>query len=190
MAELKHKWDFRTGSPHRVFRAIQDVVEDMGYSIQVSEPLELKSSPITDTAILGAEVKGEKELVKRHRWENVVAGVVCILMALALVDAFILAIVLGVLGLVFLVTVSHVVKAEIAVRMEGEGYKAAVKVAEQAQAAEVIADIRVVAVASVIGKKGEKKKVSGADKSVLEKDFVKLRERIETVLPSFEVKSV
>ena len=208
---LRHKWDFRTGSPHRVFRAIYDVFEELGYVIQSqsSKSLELKPLPITDTATFEAEIKGEKTMSGRYYWWLALLGGLFIFVgSLFIFEAFIFgARLLGVggifllfLGIILVGSAREKCKQILLVKIEGEAYKvkADVKAIEAAETTDVIADTRIVASISVIQYVGDSVegleemmdeeeivKLKGADKKILEEDFDKLRRKIEAILPSF-----
>ena len=92
-----HKWkkDFRVGSPQRVFRAVQDSIEDLGYDIpsgrvsgvdEQTGGILLKESPISDTATFKGQVCGEGGLsASRHRGYFVTGIVLAILGVVLLV---------------------------------------------------------------------------------------------------------
>lgn len=205
---LGHKWDFRTGSPHKVFRAIQDVVEELGYTIILNEPLELKPSPITDVATFKAEVKGEMQMTARCNWKQALVGIPCIIVAVLftlqgwdeiafdLVVGLILLFIgfgLFILGIALVATAWEKRKRMLQVKMEGEVYRASARVVEWAETVDVVADTRVVVSASIASLAGgteiKAKKVKDADRRILEEDFGKLMRRIEVILPSFVLHS-
>lgn len=196
---LKHRWDFRTGSPQRVFRAISDALEDTGYAIEESQPPELKSSPITDTATFTAEAIGRKRgfasiwyvvegmiLVGVSVWGAiyVIAAKPDYPFTINIMPAILLAILLVVifaLGLA-LISVRKWVFIRVFVRLEGEAYKAAAKTGEGATATDVICDTRLT-IAGAINFWLKDRKAQAA----LEADFREIQKRVEAVLPSFVV---
>jgi hypothetical protein len=197
---LIHKWDFRTGSPHRVFRAIHDVAEELGYAMQITEPLELKGLPIADTATFKAEVKGETQISVRYSEGQAAGGILCIIVGVALffagwgADLVLLFAGVGlcIFGIILVATAEEKRKRVLLVRMEGEAYKASAKIVDWAEATDIVADVRVVVSVSIVSFAGgaeiKEEKVKDADRRMLEEDFGKLLKRVETVLPSFIVR--
>ena len=195
-ATLKYKRDFRTGSPHRVFRAVQDVTEDLGYDTEVSEPLELKPSPITDTATFKAEILGDKPMPIRYNWNQGIPGILCIVMSIILFlnagsATIAIGIILIVIGIALLVTALRRRKQMLIIEMEGEAYKAASRPVEWAQTIDMVADVRITVAAVVTSVKDEPqivKDIANPDMEILQHDFTELQTRIENVLPSFMVR--
>lgn len=167
---LKYKRNFRTKSPHRVFRAMKDVIDDLGYSLQdITEENKpkLKASPITDTATFEDwEIKGEKQIAARFNWMQAVLGIVCCIFALV-IFFHVMPPVPELLSILWIVAASFLVgvgiylfatastrrKQLVEILMEGEAYKASATtqraqqtdkpsatVTQRAQQTDVVAD--------------------------------------------------
>lgn len=205
---LKHKWDFRTGSPQRVYRAISDALEDIGYDIEESQPPELKSSPITDTATFLAEVIARKKEFASIRM--VILGICLILIGvMGIYKAVLLAIPIFthiikdleidwtpiILSAIWWVVAFPIIaygislisafsQKRVLVRIEGEVYKAASKIREDTAATDVICDTRLTVAGGIstlfwfLDRKG---------RDSLETDFMKIKRRFEAVLPYFRL---
>jgi hypothetical protein len=192
----KYKRDFRTGSPHRVFRATQDVTEDLGYDTEVSEPLELKPSPITDTATFRAEVLGDKPMPTRYNWNQGIPGILCIVVSIILFSnasttTTVIGIILIAIGIALLATAIRRRKQLLIIEMEGEAYKAASRPVEWAQTIDMVADVRITVTAMVTSLKDESqivKDITKPEMEILQHDFTELQTRIENILPSFMVR--
>lgn len=195
-ATLKYKRDFRTGSPQRVFRSIQDVTEDLGYDTEVSEALELKPSPITDTATFKAEVLGDKPMPIRYNWNQGIPGILCILVSIVLfvnasAPTIAIGIILIVAGIALLTTALKRRKQMLIVEMEGEAYKAAARPVEWAQTIDMVADVRITVTAMMTSVKDEPqivRDITDSETEILKHDFTELQTRIESVLPSFMIR--
>ena len=201
---LKWKRDFRVGSPQRVFRAVRDSIEDLGYAaVEVSGldeemgGLRLKKSPITDTATFKGEVRGEKVLsTGRHKGYVITGTVLTVLGAMLILIAVanreiplgVGAIVPLILGIIFLSIASRVSKAFLLTTVEGEAYKATAKMAEHEQELDVVADVRL----SVQGKVGifrggtemGHEAIQDLDQKIIEMDFAEMCQKVEAVLPA------
>lgn len=217
-AYFQHKWkkDFRVGSPQRVFRSVQDSIEDLGYKTpndaisgtdEETGGIKLKQSPISDTATFRGHVRGERTLsTQRHKgyfWAAIamlvlfvlgVVGATEAMMATGIIDAvwlFVSAIVTMVMGYVFIRASMRDTKAFLLATVEGEAYKATAKMVEYAQELDVVADVRLT-VQGRIGifnrNKEVSKQPSKADAAKLEDDFMKLCDQVSAVLPKFMVR--
>ncbi len=199
------KKDSRVGSPQRVFRAVRDSVEDLGYDFvevrgpddeEDTEELRLKKSPISDTATFKEKVRGEKVLSKgRHKGYLItgivltVLGAVLILVAVANGEiAGVGGIVPLILGIIFLAISSRVSKAFLVATVEGEAYKAMAKMSEREQELDVVADVRL----SVKGRIGifrggtemGHETAPDLDQKIIEADFAEMCKKVEEVLPA------
>lgn len=201
---LKWKKDFRVGSPQRVFRAVMDSVEDLGYAVMEVRGLDeemggllLKESPISDTATFKGEVRGERVLSKGRHKGCVATGIVLMMLGALLVLIFVVdgnillgagAVVLLILGVVFLAIASRVSKAFLLATVEGEAYKATAKMAEHGQELDVVADVRL----SIQGRIGVfrggtemgHEALQDQDLKTIEADFAEMCEKVEAVLPA------
>ena len=101
---------------------------------------------------------------------------------------FLVGFVAVVVGIALLATAYRARKAVLTVKVEGEAYKARASVEKKAQETDVVADVRVTAGAHIISLAGNTKveeKISESDRAILERDFARMQERVEAVLPSF-----
>jgi hypothetical protein len=63
-ARFSAKWDIRTGSPRKLWRALNDLLDDNGFEHEY-EQLRLEESAIEGTANFGDTVVGQKEQERR-----------------------------------------------------------------------------------------------------------------------------
>ena len=200
---LKWKRDFRVGSPQRVFRAVRDSVEDLGYTVAEVKGLDeemgslhLKESPISDTAMFRGEVRSERVLSTGRHKGYVTAGIVLIVLGIVVVFSGVAtgnialgvgAVVPVILGIVFLAIASRVSKAFLLATVEGEAYKATAKMAERGQELDVVADVRLTVQGRIGVFRGGtemRETPQDLDLKTVEADFSRMCERVETVLPS------
>ena len=202
---LKWKRDFRIGSPQRVFRAVGDSVEDLGYTAAELKGLDeetgglcLKESPISDTATFRGEVRSEKVLSTGHDKGYITAGIVLVVLGVVLGFSCVAtgnialgagAVVLLILGIVFLAVASRVSKAFLLATVEGEAYKATAKMAERGQELDVVADVRLTIQGRIGvfrgGTEMGQETPRDLDLKIVKADFSEMCERVEAVLPSF-----
>ena len=207
-----HKWkrDFRVGSPQRVFRSVQDSIEDLGYDIpadgvsgvdEQTGGIELKGSPISDTATFRGQVRGERTLSALRHKGYLVTGIVLVILGMVLIasgvvgEQIVVAVVgipLLILGLVFVAICGRVSKAFLSATVEGEAYKATAKMAEYAQELDVVADVRLTIQARIgIFRGGTEMKHESpedVDAAALGNDFRELCDKVGAVLPKFMIR--
>jgi len=204
------KKDFRIGSPQRVFRAVRDIIEDLGYANpKVSGLLDkdtgglyLKGSAISDTATFKGQVRGEREVSRGRHKGYMSAGIILVVLGvgLALIGVANEEIPLGagavvplILGIIFLAIASRVSKAIMLAKVEGEAYKATAKMTEREQELDVVADVRL----SVHGKVGifrggtemKHETAQDRDQKIIETDFAEMCKKVEAVLPAGVMKA-
>ncbi len=207
-----HKWrkDFRVGSPQRVFRAVQDSIEDLGYHVpsdgvsgvdEQTGGIQLKGSPISDTATFRGQVRSEKALSASRHKGYFMTGIVLSILGVVLIASGIMGgeIIVGVvgiplliLGLVFIAISGRVSKAFVLATVEGEAYKATAKMAEYSQELDVVADVRLTIQARIGifrgGTEIKEEKPEDADMATLGNDFRDLCDKVGGVLPKFTIR--
>lgn len=163
--DLSRTWDCRTGSPQQAFRALRDALEDQLFDVIVTRGVELKATPITDTAAFGGEVVGTKRFGRRYRWGAGLVGAAFALPGLggalawfADMIAFgrvelILAAAVTLGGVARLATAFAPTLLVVRLQAEGEAYRAQAP-EHQAEVAEVVADMRVTATARLESPEG------------------------------------
>ncbi len=202
---LKHNWDFRCGSPRKVFRAVRDALEDLQYHIEPVEPPELRQSPISDTAEFEVTVIGQNRRTF-YRPINAVIGIILVLIGVGAfigslsfdkgndnITAVVVGVISLVIGIIVLVKGSGVRWRVLKVKLEGEAYKAKAAPSDKAEFADMVADVRVTADGGISQNKSgthiQAKVLDQDDWKVLEYDFTLLRRNIEAALPSFKLES-
>lgn len=135
-ARFSAKWDVRADSPRKLWRALNDFLDDNGFEHEY-EQLKLEDSPIDGTAAFGDTVVGQKESERRADFWllRVILGfILC------------LTIVLMPLGLRLLSRSHKTIRTIVRIDVEGEVYRRRGTQINASQAAEVlgvIADARI-----------------------------------------------
>ena len=78
---FKRKWDITIGSPQKLFRTLKDVVEELGYNIEITSPPEPKPGAVPDTATFNAEIVGQKQ-IKVKKINNLIGGIILSLVSI------------------------------------------------------------------------------------------------------------
>lgn len=207
---LKWKKDFRVGSPQRVFRAVQDSIEDLEYHIpsdgvsgidEQTDGIRLKESPISDTATFRGQVRAERRLSASRHKGYLITGIVLTILGMASIACGVIAeeivvavagIPLLVVGLIFIAICGRVSKAFLLATVEGEAYKATAKMAEYAQELDVVADVRLTIQARIGvfrgGTEMKHESPEDVDAVALGNDFRQLCDKVGTVLPKFMIR--
>ena len=181
-AQFSAKWDVRTGSPRRLWRALHDFLDDNGFEHEYEE-LKLEQSPIDGTATFSDSLLGQREYERRASlWflRDVVGLVLC------------LTIILITVGLALMRSSVKLVRTTVRIDVEGEVYRtrgANINTARAEEVLDVIADTRITM--QVWG--GEPAEESKYDirrptqdhREIvrLEKKFKELSERLDGTLP-------
>lgn len=204
------KRDYRLGSPQRVFRGLQDSIEDMGYKVRKirgcdkeTEALELKPSPISDTATFLGVIDGERKLSNYRHMTYLYLGLILLAIGIAL---FAVSAVMGmrgaavegsemgigglfaIIGSVLLFMSPRTSWGVLQVRLEGEAYKAAAEPTERAQELDIVADVRLTVRGRLDIRRGGSKahdKPRDIDQETFNSHFETLRQSIENILPSY-----
>lgn len=187
---LERQWNFRTGSPHRVFRAIHSVIRDLDYGdIQEDMPLVLEATPISDTSTFKAQISGKKKEEITSGW--IIIGAMFILFSIIMFIYLVVtdggwdlghAMLVGllILGIIICAGSTQTRERVLTIWMVGEAYKASAGVMEKSQITDIVADVCLAAkisLSSVI--------IDDADRKILNEDFIRLQEKVESILPSF-----
>ena len=198
----RSEWDFRTGSPQRVLRALGDEIEAMGYTIVRRDAPNLKGSPSSDIATYRAGIRGVTQHSHTKRWPLAaglalfLAGMVLEVIGLvgAIDDGFgtdkwlFIGIGFGlVLPALFLVKNCEQKYLLILVaELEGEAYKASAMQRESAQALDVVSDTRLRVYGGLTDERGDAIEAP-EEKELLQQDLNRLADRVEAMLPSFTI---
>ena len=130
------KWDVRTGSPRKLWRALHDLLDDHGFQYEYQE-LRLEDSPIEGTAIFYSWVTGfrDREKASSPAFPILILGVLLCLTVLLLP-----------LGLSLLGKRYRTIRTWATVSAEGEVYRtrgANIQAAHAAEVLDVVADTRI-----------------------------------------------
>ena len=135
-AQFSIKWDVRTGSPRKLWRALHDFLDDNGFEHEYEE-LMLDKSPIDGTATFKDKLVGQRDREKRasFRFQRILIGfLLC------------LTIILISFGLALIRSSRKTIRTRIEIGVEGEAYRARGADMTSAHAAEVfdvVADTRI-----------------------------------------------
>jgi len=181
-AQFSAKWDVRTGSPRRLWRALHDFLDDNGFEHEYEE-LKFEQSPIDGTATFSDSLLGQREYQRRASlWflREVVGVVLC------------LTVILITVGLALMRSSVKTLRTTVRIDVEGEVYRtrgASIDTARAEEILDVIADTRITM--QVWG--GEPAEESKYDirrtttdhREIvkLEKRFKELSERLDGTLP-------
>lgn len=197
--KFRRIWDFRTGSPQRVFGAIVEAVSDLGYSVEVDEPFSLEQSPVSDNITLKGQASGDKRMSERYNWSqgawaigSVAAGLIILVYSVLVVTGTFglimlpFGFVLLLVGAALAVTAVQTRKLFLIVMLDGKARW------NNSEATDLIADVRVVAGASpgflAGGMEIDGEGICQPYEGVLKKDFAELENSIESILQSFSAK--
>jgi len=186
-AQFSIKWDVRTGSPRKLWRALHDFLIDNGYEHKYKE-LEPRDSPIEGTAIFSSTLKGQRDHKKRARF-----WLLRILIGLLLC----LTIILIYWGLALIRSRLRTVRTEVEIGIEGEVYRARgadINTYHAAEVLDVVADTRVTLQAwacELIKKKGDEIRPTKDKREVtkLRHEFEELSHRLDELLPKVSLTS-
>ena len=130
---FQHRWDFRTGSPRRLWRDLHDFLTDTGYKHEYEE-LKLEGTPIEGTATFNKTMDSHKDFEQSPRvWLWVIGLMLCI------------TVILAPLGIRLMKASSRTLRTRIRIGIEGEVYRARGSDIRSNHAAEllgVVADVR------------------------------------------------
>lgn len=181
-AQFTAKWDVRTGSPRKLWRALNDFLDENGFEHEY-EQLRLEESPIEGTAAFADMVMGQKEHERQGSFwllKVIVGFILC------------LTIVLIPPGLALFRRTRRTVRTVIKIDVEGEVYRsrgANVRADQAAEVLGVIGDARVTmqvwageplknthyAIWRVSGDEG--------DAAILRREFDELTSRLDGLFP-------
>ncbi len=130
---FQHRWDFRSGSPRKLWRTLHDFLTDTGYEHEYEE-LKLEGTPIEGTATFNKTMDSHKDFEQSPRvWLWVIGFMLCI------------TILLTPLGIRLMKASSRTLRTRIRIGIEGEVYRARGSDIQSNHAAEllgVVADVR------------------------------------------------
>ncbi len=130
---FQHRWDFRTGSPRKLWRNLHDFLSDIGYEHEYEE-LKLEETPIEGTATFNKSMDSHKDFEQNPRvWLWIIGFMLCI------------TILLVPLGIRLMKISSRTLRTRIRIGVEGEVYRARGSDIRSDHAAEllgVVADVR------------------------------------------------
>ncbi|MBI3931758.1 MAG: hypothetical protein HY325_07010 [Chloroflexi bacterium] len=187
-AQFSVKWDVRTRSPRKLWRALHDFLDDNGFEYEYKE-LEPRNSPIEGTAIFSDTFIGQRDRKKRAPlW------FLRILIGLLLC----LTIILIPLGLVLIGSSLKTVRTWVRIDVEGEAYRARgadINTSHSAEVLDVVADTRVTlrVWAGKPVKEGEDEIILTKDKMEIAKlryEFEELNHRLDVLLPKVSLPSI
>ena len=193
---LRHQWDLRTRSPHRLFADLTGAVEDLGYRVEVSEPFQVEESSISESAAVRAHFSAERLMGQRFVRAQGGLGALSLVVGIALLalgfmepilvaDAVLIAagIILLMLGLGMVATAFQSRKQFLVVMMLG-----AARRVEGPGLGDIIADVRVVAGTNTALFAGGTEIGGGLARprvQKLEKGFTEFRNSVEEILPAY-----
>lgn len=131
-SSAKWKMDVRAASPRKLFRALHDFLDDLGYAHEY-EPLKAERDAIGDVAIFKSELVGRKDCPTRDGLRLVLG--ILLLLTIALVP----------LAIRLLKTSGYLVRTIVRIGVEGEAYRARLGVqgADEQEVINVVSDARV-----------------------------------------------
>ncbi len=187
-AQFSIKWDVRTGSPRKLWRALHDFLDDNGYMHEYEE-LKPEGSPIDGTATFKNYLIGQKDREKRASF-----WFLRILIGLLLC----LTIILIPLGLALIGSSLKTVRTKVRIDVEGEVYRARgadINTSHAAEVLDVVADTRVTLQAWVgepIKKKENEIRLAKDEGEItkLRHDFEELSHRLDELLPKVSLPHV
>ena len=188
-AQFSIKWDVRTGSPRKLWRALHDFLDDNGFEHKYEE-LEPRDSPIEGTAIFSSTLAGQRDHKKRAPFWILRILIGCLLC---------LTIILIPLGLALIRSSIKTIRTWVRISVEGEVYRARgtdINTAHAAEVLDVVADTRV----TLDVQAGEASKDSGykikgltEDKREIQKlghEFQELKHELDKLLPKVSLPRV
>jgi len=187
-AQFSIKWDVRTGSPRKLWRALHDFLDDNGFEHKYEE-LKPEGSPIDGTATFKNYLIGQKDREKRASF-----WFLRILIGLLLC----LTIILIPLGLALIGSSLKTVRTKVRIDVEGEVYRARgadINTSHAAEVLDVVADTRVTLQAWVgepIKKKENEIRLAKDEGEItkLRHDFEELSHRLDELLPKVSLPRV
>lgn len=199
---VKYKWDRRIGSPRKLFRSLQDFLDE--YQYEYGETRELKfdveeRGPIEGVAHFGDTIKGKKDFARWSKPQLIVgmllalAGIILFAYTQYLIGAIIL-----VLGIVLAATSRKTVRRVIKLRIAGESYRAGGhgggSSASGVEVVGVVSDVRLTIEAGIGSAKGEdsigKSIKNKKELAALENELRGLRAKVDELLPRLELPAV
>ncbi len=187
-AQFSIKWDVRTGSPRKLWRALHDFLDDNGFEHEYEE-LKPEESPIEGTATFSDWLIGQRDHEKRARF-----WFLRILIGFLLL----LTIVLIPLGLVLIRSSLKTVRTRVRIDVEGEVYRARgadINISHAAEVLDVVADTRVTLQAwagEPIKEKEDEIRLTKDEREItkLRHEFEELSYRLDELLPKVSLPSI
>ena len=193
--------DVRVGSPWKLFRALQDILEEQGYTFTPKD-LSLHSVPINDIARFREYVLGKKDLEK-WRWWMLGIGMFLLLMGIIVaVNAssfigYLIGTIFGIIGIVAIFHIKKDIRRFILIEIEGEAYRAEAGHKGKSVHAEVlgiISDVEIRIKALVSEPKDEygfsRPLQDKEEIEALKKEVEALRHKVDSLLPELEIPMV
>lgn len=196
---IQYKWDVRVGHPRKLFRAVQDFLDDCGY--EHGEPRELKpvEDPIEGTAQFEDIVTGKRDYI---RWSMVqlIASLVLALVGFAFLVIYAqssyqwqlyIGAAMLVLAIPLALTSRSTMRRVISIRLAGESYRASAygeaSDRSQREVLGIVSDARLT-VTAVVGKLAHEDWVRKPTRdrkewATLENDVRKIRAKVDELLP-------
>ncbi len=187
-AHFSIKWDVRTGSPRKLWRALHDFLDDNGFEHEYEE-LKPEGSPIDGTATFSDSLVGQK-----GREERASFWFLRILIGFLLC----LTIILIKFGLALIRSRLKTVRTMVRIDVEGEVYRARgadINTSHAAEVLNVVADTRVTLQAWVeepIKKIEDEIKLTKDEREItkLRHEFEELSHRLDGLLPKVSLSSI
>ena len=183
-AQFSIKWDIRTGSPRKLWRALHDFLDDNGFAHEYEE-LILHESPIEGTATFGDWLHGQREYRERASlWFLRIVFGLLLCLTIVLIPA----------GLALIRSNWKTIRTRIRIGVEGEVYRtrgASMNASRAEEFYDVVADTRIIMEVEMntLLKKAEDEEEeriveSQGDIESLRQDFKELAEGLDILLPT------
>lgn len=187
-AQFSTKWDIRTGSPRKLWRALHDFLDDHGFEHEYEE-LKPEGSPIEGTATFSDCLSGQRDREERaYFWFLRTLIGVLLLLTIILIP----------LGLALIRSRLKIIRTIVEIDVEGEVYRARgadIDTSRAAEVLDVVADTRVTLQAwsgEPIGNGEDEIRLTEDEREFTEfkQEFEELSYRLEEILPRLSLPGI